>query len=300
LRAPWTWTQRISAALIAAACVFSALWYAPHVIRSERRLLTGTVTSSGVRALNFTAPGKIRQVNVRLGQRVRKGQVLASESAPYTNALISADRAAIAYDRAQLSQLRAARVVKPTTSAVDDTRIAVSKSRLARDKARLAADRLKLASTRIVAPSSGTVVAANGRPGETATASGVRQYVGGLQRPLAPRQPEFSLVPEGPQSVPRASPSAYALPVIALRTAATWQIVALIPEHFVSKVTGGSEVTVNVPAADVREVSGRIDAVLPTPVPTSTGTAYQATVTVTGHSTHVPLNGMAADILVGS
>ena len=280
--------------------MFSALWYAPRVIRSDRRLLTGTVTSSGVLTLNFTEPGQIKQINVRLGQRVRKGHVLATESARSTDALIAADKAAIAYDHAQITQLRTAKAANPAAAAVDNARISASKAQLALDEAHLAADRLKAASTRIIAPSSGTIVAVNGRPGETATSSGVRDYVADVQRPLPAQQPEFSLVPEGPQSVPRAAPSAYSLPVIALSTTGTWQVVALIPENWVSRVASGNEVTINVPAAHVTAVPGRIEAVLPTPVPTSTGTAYQAKVIVTGHTRNVPLNGMAANIHVGA
>jgi hypothetical protein len=164
----------------------------------------------------------------------------------------------------------------------------------------LAADRLKVASTEIIAPSFGTIVAANGQPGETATSSGVRDYAAGYEQPLPARRPEFSLFPEGPQSVPRASASAYSLPVIALRTSAAWQVVALIPQDSVSGVAAGTKVTISVPAAHLTNVPGAIDAVLPNPVPTSGGTAYQARLTITGHTRTLPLNGMAADIHLGS
>jgi multidrug efflux pump subunit AcrA (membrane-fusion protein) len=300
IRKHWTWTQRIGGLLIAAVCVFAALWYVPPVFRSDRRLLTGTVTSSGVIALNFTDPGRIKQVNVRLGQRVRKGQVLAAEDAPETELLIASDKAAIAFDRAKDTELQAAEAADPARYTVYAAQISVGKAQLALDEARLAADRLKGASTEIVAPSSGIVVSANGVPGETATPSGVRDYVGGSQRPLPTQQPQFSLFPEGPQSVPRSPPSAYSLPVVALRTSGTWRVVVLIPEASVSRIRPDSKVLVSVPAAHIAGVPGMIDTVLPTPVPTLTGTAYQAEVTITGHARSLPLNGMAANIQVGS
>jgi multidrug efflux pump subunit AcrA (membrane-fusion protein) len=286
--------------LIAVVCVFSAVWYTPGVIRSDRRLLMGTVTNSGVVTLNFTVPGQIKQMNAQLGETVRKGQVLAVEDAPHTESLIAADKAAIAYDRAKIAQLGVAQAASLAGSAVDKPEIAVAKAQLVLDEAHLAADRLKVASTEIIAPASGIVVAADGQPGETATPSGVRAYVAGSQQSLPPQQPEFSLFPEGPQSLPRPSRSAYSLPVIALRTSTAWQVVVLVPEASASRIGTGSKVTIDVPAAHVRHVPGKVDAVLPTPVPTSTGTAYQAKVTVTGRTRTLPLNGMAADIQLGS
>ena len=300
IRKHWTWSQRIGGLLIASICVFAALWYAPRVIRSDRRVLTGTVASSGVVTLNFTDPGQIKQINVRLGQRVRKGQVLATEDAPQIEFRIASEKAAIAYDRAKASQLQAAEVAYPARSAVDAAQISADKAQLALDEARLAADRLREASTQILAPSSGVVVSANGAPGETATPTGVRDYVAGSQRPLPAQQPQFSLFPEGPRSVPRSSPGAYSLPVIALRSSGTWRVVVLIPEDSVWRIRPDSKVAVTVPAAHLAGVPGLIDAVLPAPVPTSTGTAYQAEVTITGHTRSLPLNGMAANIQVGS
>jgi len=280
--------------------VFGALWYAPRVMRTDRRLLTGTVTSSGVRTLNFTDPGRIKRINVRVGERVRKGQVLATQYAASADAFIAVDKAAIAYDRARLAQLRAARAANPVVSAAGQAGLSTATERLALDKARLAADRVKLASTALVAPSAGIIVGANGQPGETATSSGVRDYAAGVQHPVPAQQPEFSLVPEGPQAVARAWRGPDSRPVIALRTSATWEVVALIPEHSVSRAAAGEEGRITVPAAHVIDVTGRIDAVLPTPVPTSTGTAYQAKITVTRHTRNLPLDGMAVDVLVGS
>ena len=44
------------------------------------------------------------------------------------------------------------------------------------DEAQLATDRMKIAATEIIAPADGTVVAANGQPGETVTSVGIRDY----------------------------------------------------------------------------------------------------------------------------
>ena len=104
--------------LIAGACVFSAAWYVPHVMSDDHRLLTGTVTSTGVIALNFTGSGEINKVNVRLDQPVRKGEVLATEYAPNADSIVAADKATITAEQAKMAELRAAEAADPAAAAL--------------------------------------------------------------------------------------------------------------------------------------------------------------------------------------
>ena len=300
IRRQRTWPQRVGGLLIAGICVVCAAWYVPGVMRNDRRLLTGTVTSTGVITLNFADSGEINKINVRFGETVRKGRVLATEYAPNTASVIAAETAAIASDQARIKQLRAAEAADPAAASIDGAQLSADNAQLALDEAQLASDGAKVASTEIIAPSFGTVVAANGQPGEIVTSSGIRDYVADSPQPPAAQRPEFSLFPEGPQSLRRASASQSALPVIALRTSTTWQVVALIPEDSVAGITSGRDVTISVPAAHITGVRGKIDAVLPTPIATSEGTVYQAVVTITGHARNLPLNGMTADVQLGS
>jgi hypothetical protein len=300
IRRRWTWPQRVGGMLIAGACVISAAWYVPRVMSDDHRLLTGTVTSTGVIALNFTGTGEINKVNVRLDQPVRKGEVLATEYAPNADSIVAADKATITAEQAKMAELRAAEAADPAAAGADNAQLAVDRAQLAVYQAQLATDRMKVAATEIVAPSSGIVVATNGQPGETVTSSGIRDYVTDSQQAPAVQRPAFSLLPEGPQSVREASASGSALPVIALRTSTTWQVVVLIPEGSVSAIRSGEKVTISVPAARIKDVPGQVEEVLSTPIPTSEGVFYQAVVTITGHTTYLPLNGMAADVQLGS
>jgi multidrug resistance efflux pump len=299
-RPPRTWAQRLGGLLIAGVCVLCAVWYVPHVASNDRQLLTGTVTSTGVIVLNFSVSGEISKMNVRLGQTVRKGRVLAALYAPNTDAVVAAETAAIASDQAKIIQLHAAEAADPDAAAVDTAQLAADNAQLALDEAQLAADRAKAVASEIVAPSFGTVVAANGQPGEIVTAAGIREYAADSQQATAAQRPAFSLFPEGPQSVRRAPPSGSSLPVLALRTSTSWQVVALIPEDRVPQITPGQTVTIGVPATHIVDVRGKIEEVLPNPIQTSDGTVYQAVVTITGHARSLPLNGMAADIQLGS
>ena len=285
--------QRIGGFVIAAVCVAAAIWYVPRVVSNDSHQLTGTVTSSGVVSLNFTKPGYLASVPVRAGQAVHKGQTLASEYAPATSSLITADKAAISSDQAKLAQLKAVPVADETAE------VAAANAQLAKDQAALASDKVNAEATQIVAPSAGTVVAVNGQPGETVSVTGIKTGSSSAQTQTS-QTPLFSLLPEGPQASKSGGAGSSDLPVVELRTSATWHVVALVPEGQVSTVKTGQSVTISVPSAHVHGVKGLVQEILPTPTSTPSGLAYQAVVSVTGKATAQPMDGMAADVRIGS
>ncbi len=294
-----TWPQVAGGALIAGACVAAAVWYVPRVMADDRGVITGTVSSSGVIALNFAASGQIGKINVHLNQVVRRGQVLAAEYAPNADSIVTADKAAIAAEQAKIPQLKAAAAADPANASVDNAQLAAARAQLASDKAQLATDRLKVGATEIIAPSAGIVVAANGQPGETVTSDGIRSYASDSRQQSTTQGPQFSLLPEGPQPVRRDATAVASLPVIALRVSTAWQVIALVPEDSVSEVKTGQKVTIDVPTARLTDLAGQVQQLIPTPVPTAQGLFYQAVIAVTGRAAGVPMNGMAADIQLG-
>jgi multidrug efflux pump subunit AcrA (membrane-fusion protein) len=289
-RRPVTAPQIAGGILIVAIVVAAAVWYVPRIVRSDSRSFTGTVSSSGVTNLNFANSGLVGKVAIQLGQAVKAGQVLATETSPSTTAAISADRASIAADKASLAELR----VSGTQAS-----IAAAGAQLAQDQAQLASDKVKLAETQIIAPSAGTVIAINGQTGETVTAAGIRSYASQSQT-SGSQSPPFSLLPEGPATNVKNSSSQSALPMIALRTSSSWQVTVLVPESGIQQVHAGQEVTVAVPAVGLTGVRGTIQQVSPTPVSTSIGTAYQAIVRISGHQRVTPLGGMTANVQLAS
>lgn len=300
LRRHRTWQQVLGGLILAAACATAAAWYVPRVLSTNGRLLTGSVVTSGVATLNFTSPGEIARIAVHQGQRVHKGQLLATEYAPDIAAVLSADRTAIDAEKSKLASMRA--VVTDSTAqqtgevAATPAELSAGRAQLKLDQAQLAADQVRGAASQIVAPATGTVVAANGRPGEAVTSQGIREYVTDGQRAPINETPAFSLLPEGPQAGTRASASASAVPVIALRTSSSWQVAAIVSQTSVSKIAAGERVSISVPAAHITAVPGRISEILPDPVSTSQGNEYQALVTVAGHVDATPLSGMAANV----
>jgi multidrug efflux pump subunit AcrA (membrane-fusion protein) len=284
-----TGPQKLSAVLLAGCCLAAAAWYVPRIVAADARTFTGTVSSDGITDLNFASSGLVSKILVRPGMEVKAGQMLATETSPATTAAITADQAAIAADKAKLADLHAAAAPALTTAA--------AQAQLAKDQAQLAADAAKLAETQIVAPAGGEVVAVNGQPGEAVTSAGVRSY----SAPATSGQaPAFSLLPGGPAPNLKSSSSMSAQPVLSLRTSADWQVKMLVPEGSISDIRAGRSVTVSVPAAGLKGVRGYIQELLPTPVTTSTGVAYQAVVHVLGQQRAVPLSGMTANVQLGS
>ena len=294
VRRPVTTPQIIGGILIAVIIVAAAVWYVPRIVRADGRAFTGTVSSSGVTNLNFANSGLVGKVPVQLGQAVKAGQVLATETSPATSAAISADHAAIAADKASLAELKAGVAAASTQAS-----IAAAGAQLAKDQAQLASDKVKLAETQIIAPSAGTVIAINGQTGETVTAAGIRSYATQSQS-SGSQSPPFSLLPEGPAANVKSSSTQSALPMMALRTSSLWQVTMLVPESGIQQVHPGQAVTVAVPAVGLSGIRGIIQQVSPTPVSTSIGTAYQAIVRISGHQRVTPLGGMTANVQLGS
>jgi HlyD family secretion protein len=139
-----------------------------------------------------------------------------------------------------------------------------------------------------------------GEPGEAVTALGIRDFSSVSGSTSVGQQPQFSLLPEGPQSSLKAIGSAGDLPIVALRTSNDWNVVMLIPESQVSSIKAGRRATISVPSARISGVSGEIIEVLPTPQSTNQGVAYQAVVSVRGHQAAAPLSGMSADVELDS
>ena len=300
IRVHRTWQQVVGGVLIVAVCVAAAVWYVPRVMRTDSGLLSGTVVNSGVVTLNFTGSGEIDAMRVHPGERVHKGQVLATEYAPNLSSVLSADAAAIASDRTKLVALRSAPMLGTSRGAVGPTagapQVSAERAQLKLDEAQLADDRVRLAASRIIAPAAGSVIAANGRSGQAVTPAGIRDYTADVGHVPAAQRPLFSLLPEGPQSESHVAANGSALPVVAVRTSRSWEVAALVPENSVSGLSPGRRVTISVPAARLGAVPGRIAEVLSDPVSTPQGTEYQALVTITGPVARLPLSGMAADV----
>jgi multidrug resistance efflux pump len=157
--------ERLAGILVAVAAILSAAVVLPSLFSTGSRSLAGVVSRSELTSLNFSVPGRVATIRVRLGQVVRRGQVLATNAAALADAdAVQADQVAVRSDRANIAALIA-------QSAAQDS-IATAEAQLAVDRAHRAAAWRRLLSTEIVAPRRGTVVAIDGRPAASLGAAG--------------------------------------------------------------------------------------------------------------------------------
>lgn len=266
--------KRVAGIVVAAASVVGVAVLAPSILTAaENETLTGVVTQSSLDSLNFAAAGRVARVRVRLGQMVRKGQLLAREITPV--GAISAlrnDRSAIVADKSDLAALTAAGAPPDSVNA--------AKAQLATDREQRAADQ---AAMLIRAPVAGTVVAVFGRAGAAATPAG-------LPTPAQPAATQLSAL-----TLASLRGGGRELPVITLRTASRLQVRLSIPAESPAALRVGSVLTLSVPAARLTKVSGVITALAP-----STGGGKVAVIQVSGATAASALTGMRATVYLSS
>ena len=202
LRKRWPWFA--AATLVVAIALFFALRPPPPprllTARVERGDLvrtvvaTGTIEATDLVSVGAQASGQIRTLKVKVGQKVRAGELIAEiDSTTQRNAVRSADaalaniRAQRAAQRASLLQAEAAWQRQQRMAVVEATsRADLDAARATRDAARaqlqaldaqiaqsltsLDNARANLGYTRIVAPIDGTVVAVVAKEGQTVNA----------------------------------------------------------------------------------------------------------------------------------
>jgi multidrug efflux pump subunit AcrA (membrane-fusion protein) len=273
-----TGPKRAAGIVVAAASVVGVALLAPSILTAaENETLTGVVIQSSLDTLNFAAAGRVGRVRVRLGQMVKKGQLLAREITP-AGALsaLRTDRAAIVADKTDLAALIAAGA--PTAS------VTAAQAQLASDRAQQAADQAAMV---IRAPVAGTVVAVFGRAGDSASPAGLP---GPGQQPAATQLSALTLA--------SLRGGGRELPVIALRTSSQLQVKLLIPAESPAALKVGSALTLAVPAAGLTRVTGVITDLAERP--SSAGGGDVAVIQVRGTIPATALTGMRADVHLGS
>jgi biotin carboxyl carrier protein len=267
--------KRVAGIAVAAASVVGVALLAPRILTAaENETLTGVVTQSSLDSLNFGAAGRVARIRVRLGQVVRKGQLLAREMAPAGGlSALRTDRAAIVADKVDLAALTAAGAPPASVTA--------ARAQLATDREQRAADQAAMA---IRAPMAGTVVAVFGRAGVTASPAGL-PAPGPL--PAATQLSAFT--------VASLRGGGRKLPVIELRTSSPVQVRLPIPAESPAALRVGSAVKLSVPAAQLTRVTGVITALAP-----GAGGGKVAVIQLSGTVPATVLTGMRATAYLSS
>jgi membrane fusion protein (multidrug efflux system) len=185
-RIPWGWL--IAIGVIVAAVVFLRepvkRWYAEQttppldtgiVVRTggQQVLLTGSgyVNADAVVIVGTTIPGRVRNIAVDKGDRVKKGQLLVQLEDDELRAELGVQHANLARDSRNLArQEQLAKSQATTQQAVDDMRSAVEA-----DRAAIQLIEAKLKQTRLQSPIDGKVIERMVEPGDI-----VSPMVGGM------------------------------------------------------------------------------------------------------------------------
>jgi macrolide-specific efflux system membrane fusion protein len=117
----------------------------------------GTVESGSMANVSFAIPGTVTEINVKIGDAVKKDQVLAKISSTQAQEQLSAAQATLTSAQQSLNRVRA------QTS--DSTTIAVAQAQVTTAQNNVNAAQRAASGTTLTAPIEGTVIALNGSVG---------------------------------------------------------------------------------------------------------------------------------------
>lgn len=125
---------------------------------------TGTLAPAHEEQLNFAVSGQVTKVAVSTGQRVAKGQALATVDSASLAASVAQAKASVASARAKVDS--------DNSSGVTDTQLAADRAALTAAKNQLASAKRQLAGATLTSPIAGVVAAVNLTVGQSVSGSG--------------------------------------------------------------------------------------------------------------------------------
>lgn len=128
-------------------------------------ILTGTLAPRNTATLSFGTSGKVTSVNVKVGQAVKAGEVLAT----IDNTQLAND---VALAKANLTAARTSYTSVAGTSGVTSAQLANAQAEVDSAKAKLASAQASLADAKLTTPISGTVATVDIKVGDQAGSSG--------------------------------------------------------------------------------------------------------------------------------
>ncbi len=99
--------RQIAFALVLAVGAAIAAIYTVSTVTAGQEAYAATVTTSKVYDLNFASPGEVTALLVKVGQRVKAGQVIARQDASTMQSQVAADQAVVIADQHAVTQAQA-------------------------------------------------------------------------------------------------------------------------------------------------------------------------------------------------
>jgi macrolide-specific efflux system membrane fusion protein len=212
---------------------------------------SGTVQSGSMANVSFATPGTVTEINVKIGDAVKKDQVLAKISSAQAQEQLSAAQATLTSAQQSLTRVRA--------STSDATTIAFAQSQVTSAQNSVNAAQRGVNGTTLTAPMEGTVIAVNGTVGNWSNGA----TVGGGSTGAAGNS---------------GSPSGTAFIQIADLT--KLQIAASFPEVDAVKIKADQPATVNWAALSRTQAPGRVTTISPAATSQNSVNSYGVTVSL--------------------
>jgi len=293
--APGTTSRR--RALVVATLVVAAVVAVPLTIKaldSAAKSISAVVEPTNQVNLNFQNSGPLAAIMVRSGQRVTKGQVVATQAGTSEATAVANDQATLAAAETELNQLE--QLLKVDYNAI--AQVHVVRADISRDQAQLAVDKQRqsqmAAQTSLVSPVDGLVVAVSGTPGETVDSMGVRIYR--PQGTAVSGSPSLQLFPSAPNDTnSHADPYA---PVVTIDQWPRWQVTAQVPESQISSVHPGEHAVFSLAALKGSKLACEVTQIVPNPLSVGGSVAYDVRLRLEQGAPQGVLPGMTGSVVL--
>jgi macrolide-specific efflux system membrane fusion protein len=219
---------------------------------------SGTVQSSSTANVSFAAPGTVTDINVKVGDSVKKGQVLAKINASQAQEQLSGAQANLTSAQQTLSRVRA--------STSDATTIVLAQAQVTSAQNSVNAAQRAVNGATLTAPMDGTVIAVNGTVGNWSNGeTGSGTATGG---------------PSGNGGASGNGGTSNSTPFIQIVDLTKMQISASFPEADAIKLKTDQSVMVTWVALAKARVAGRLTAISPAATSQNNVNSYAVTVTL--------------------
>ncbi len=153
----WWWSRSRTAS---AATVTTITYTVQPTTLQQSVTTTGTFAPAVQDNLSFPASGEVTSVRVAVGQKVGKGQVLATQDTTALSAAVTSAQATLDAAQTELSSLQ-------SSSSTTATQLSAAQAAVASDQAKLSQAQQNLAGATMTSPISGTVAQVNLTAGTT-------------------------------------------------------------------------------------------------------------------------------------
>jgi macrolide-specific efflux system membrane fusion protein len=224
---------------------------------------SGTVASASTATANFVTGGTVTEIDVAVGDVVKKGQVLAKVDP-------SAAKETLTTAKANLRAAKDALARAEASSTSDDATISNAEAQVASAQATVDADQRAVDGTVLTAPQAGTVIAVNGSVGNSSSGSSSSSSSGGNQ----------SQANQGSNASSASSASSSSSGFVQIADLSKMQASASFAESDATKLKVGQAAAITWSALSGATATGKVASISPTATTANSVNSYAVVVSI--------------------